>query len=96
MKQNNVIVSDTDNEDDVADQTVKEIGRTEAKEKRSVGRPRVTRKSSIVISDSDSSGEEGEGEVEGEMERDGGHGNSNNIINETVPHLYDPSRAVQI
>ena len=89
MKQNNVIVSDTDNEDNVADQTVKEIGRTEAKEKRSGGRPRVTRKSSTVISDSDSSGEEGEGEVEREVEKDGGPGNSSDIINEMVPPLYD-------
>merc|ERR1712002_717872 len=58
----------------------------DAKKKRSVGRPKVTRKSSIVISDSDSSGEEGEGEVEGEKEREG---NSSDIINETVPHLYE-------
>merc|ERR1712121_579705 len=78
-----MIVSDTDSEDDVANQTVREIGRTDAKKKRSVGRPR---RSSIVIPDSDSSGEEGEGEVEGGMERDG---NSSDIINETVPHLYE-------
>ena len=85
MKQNNMIISDTDSEDDVDNQHVKEIGGTDAKEKRRIGRSRITRKSSIVISDSDSSGEEGEGE----MERDGGHGNSSDIINEAVPSLYE-------
>ena len=44
MKQNNVIVSDTDDEDDDVDQTNKEIGRTEVKKKRSRGRPRITKK----------------------------------------------------
>ena len=88
MKQNNVIVSDTDNEDDEVDQTNKEIGRTEVKEKRSRGRPRITRKSSTIISDSDSSGEEGEveREVEKEVEKDGDPGNSSDYeISEMVP-----------
>ena len=74
MKQNNVIVSDTD--DDDVEQTNKEIGRTEVKEKKSRGRPRKKRKPPTIISDSDSSGEE--------VEKDGVPGNTSDIISEMV------------
>ena len=85
MKQNNVIISDTGNDDDDdVEQTNKEIGRTEVKEKKSRGRPRKKRKSPTIISDSDGSDSSGE-----EVEKDGVPGNTSDIISEVPENTSD-------